>query len=142
MHKFRQIEEGMLLGPQPTEEDMQQARQSGIRTVIDFRMPGETPGSNAELAARSGLDYANIPVNRQSLSEDQIYELDRAIQEKAGPFLIHCASGARAAMLLALRKAKKNHWTAARTFEEARAMGFDIEDSPEFSAFVKTATAR
>lgn len=141
MDRFQRIDEGMLLGPQPTEQDLQQARQQGIRTVIDFRMPGETPAPNARLAQASGLDYVNIPVNKQALSPEQIDELDRAMQERAGPFLIHCASGARAAMLLALRKARKNGWTASRTFDEARAMGFDIEGSPEFAAFVRAATA-
>lgn len=140
MHQFRQIEEGMLLGPQPTAQDLQQARQRGIRTVIDFRMPGETPASNAELAAGNGLGYVNIPVSKQSLSPEQIDELERAMQEKEGPYLIHCASGARAAMLLALRKARQQQWNAERTFDEARAMGFDIEGSPEFAAFVRAMT--
>lgn len=141
MQQFRKIEEGILLGPQPTEQDLREAKQSGIRTVIDFRMPNETPTENAELAARCQLDYVNIPVNKASLAEAQIDELDRAMDSKPGPFLIHCASGARAAMLLSLRKARKHRWNAERTFDEARAMGFDLKGSPEFSAFVTTVTA-
>lgn len=52
---------------------------------------------------------------------NQIEELNRAIQEKEGPFLIHCA---RAALLLVLSKAKKNNWTAERIFEECPHYGF------------------
>lgn len=140
MNRFKQLEDSMLLGPQPTEEDLQQARQHGIRTIIDFRLPSETPAPNAEAAARNGLAYANIPVSKANLSEEQINELDRVMQEKEGPFLIHCASGARAAMLLALSRAKKNNWSAERTFEEARSMGFDLQTSPEFARFVVEAT--
>ena len=136
MDKFKQLQDGVLIGPQPTEQDLQQAKQQGIKTVIDFRLPSETPVPNAELVAKNGLDYANIPVDKASLSTDQIGELDRVMQEKQGPYLIHCATGARAAMLLALSKAKKHHWDAERTFEEARTMGYDLKTSPEFSAFV------
>ena len=138
MDQFKQLENGMLIGPQPTEADLRQAKLQGIRTVIDFRMPGNTPTPNAELVARSGLDYVNIPVNKASPSADQVEELDRVMREKGGPFLIHCATGARAAMLLVLRKAKQNRWTAQRAFDEAGAMGFDLEKMPEFANFIKT----
>ncbi|MEC4718358.1 MULTISPECIES: beta-lactamase hydrolase domain-containing protein [Noviherbaspirillum] len=142
MDRFKQLEDSMLLGPQPTEQDLEQAKQLGIKTVIDFRLPSETPMPNAEVAARCGLGYANILVNKASLSKEQIDELDRVMREKEGPFLIHCASGARAAMLLALSRAKKNNWTAERTFEEARSMGFDLQTSPEFAKFVVEATTK
>lgn len=142
MDKFRQLEDSMLIGPQPTDEDLQQAKQQGIKTVIDFRMPGEVPTPNADLVVKNGLDYANIPVNKTNLSSSQIAELDRVMQEKEGPFLIHCASGTRAAMLLSLSRAKKHNWDAERTFEEAQAMGYDLKQFPEFETFVTQATAR
>lgn len=86
------------------------------------------------------MDYANVPVNKASLSVGQIDELVKVMNEKPGPFLVHCATGARAAMLLALAEARKHGWTAERAFEEARNMGFDLTSSPEFSAFVVSAT--
>ena len=141
MDKFKELKDGMLIGPQPTEQDLQEAKQQGIKTVIDFRMSSETPTPNAELVAKSGLDYSSVPVDKASLNTNQIDELDRVMQEKPGPYLIHCATGARAATILALSKAKKHHWDAERTFQEARAMGYDLKTSPEFSAFVAQATA-
>ena len=142
MDQFKQLENGMLIGPQPTEADLRQAKLQGIKTVIDFRMPGETPTPNAEPVALSGLEYVNIPVNKASLLMDQVDELDRVMRGKDGPFLIHCATGARAAMLLVLSKAKQNHWTAQRAFDEARAMGFDLEKTPEFANFIKATAGR
>jgi uncharacterized protein (TIGR01244 family) len=142
MDKFKQLEGSMLIGPQPTEEDLQQAKQQGIKTVIDFRMPSETTTPNADLVAKNGLDYANIPVSKVSLSPSQIDEFDRIMQEKEGPFLIHCASGTRAAMLLSLSRAKKHNWNAERTFEEAQTMGYDLKKFPEFERFVTEATSR
>lgn len=58
MHKCKRLGDSILLGPQPTEQDLQQAKEHGIKTVIDFRMPGETPVSNADQAAAHGFDYA------------------------------------------------------------------------------------
>ncbi len=142
MDQFKQLENGMLIGPQPTEADLRQAKLQGIKTVIDFRMPSETPTPNTELVARSGLEYVNIPVNKASPSADQVDELDRVMQGKDGPFLIHCATGARSAMLLVLSKAKQNRWTAQRAFDEARAMGFDLEKAPEFANFIKATAGR
>ena len=137
MDQFKPLENGMLIGPQPTEGDLRQARQEGIKTVIDFRLPSETPTPNAELVARSGLDYVNIPVNKASLSADQVDELDRVMRDKDRPFLLHCASGARAATLLVLSQARQNGWTAQRAFQEARTMGFDLENAPEFANFIQ-----
>jgi uncharacterized protein (TIGR01244 family) len=142
MDKFKQLDGNVLIGPQPTEEDLRQAKRQGINTVIDFRMPSETTTPNAELVAKNGLDYANIPVSKASLSPNQIDELDRIMQEKEGPFLLHCASGTRAAMLLVLSRAKKNNWDAERTFEEAKAMGYDMKKFPDFERFVTEMTSR
>lgn len=140
MDQFKLLDNGMLIGPQPSQDHLSQAKQDGIKTVIDLRLPSETPTPNAELVARSGLDYVNIPVNKASLSSDQVDALERAMQDKEGPFLIHCATGARAALLLVLSQARQNRWSAQRTFDKARAMGFDLEKAPEFADFIKSTT--
>lgn len=136
MENFKQIEDGLFIGPQPTEQDLLEAQRRGIRTVIDMRMPGETPTPNAEQAKRVGLDYFNIPVDKAALSEHSITELERVMRTAEGPTLLHCATGARAALMLALSRSRKNGWDAKRTFEEARRMGFDIQASNSFASFV------
>lgn len=140
MHQFREIADGIYIGAQPTEQDLQDCKRHGIRTVIDFRLPAEMATSNAARVTAAGMNYANVPVNKASLAVGQIDDLLKVMDEKSGPFLVHCATGARAAMLLALAEARKHGWTADRVFEEARNMGFDLTSSPEFSAFVASAT--
>lgn len=139
MNHFKKLENGMLIGPQPTDADLQQAKQRGIKTIIDFRLPSETPTPNAELAVRNGLAYVNIPVNKADLSKGQITELINALKVNEGTFLLHCATGARAAMLLVLSIAKQNHWSVERAFEDARNMGYDLEKAAEFAAFIRSA---
>lgn len=136
MSTFKRIEDGIFIGPQPTGQDLQEARQQGIRTVIDFRLPSETPASNEALAKNHGLAYVNIPVDKAALSANQIGELAAVMEGKEGPFLLYCATGARAALLLSLSKAKRHGWTAEQAFAEAKRMGFDLKTSADFSTFV------
>lgn len=142
MPQYKQIGDGVFIGPQPSEQDLRDAKQQGICTVLDFRMPTEASTPNSDLAANSGLGYVNIPVDKGALSEQQIGELEEAMKRHEGPYLLHCASGARAAMLLALARARQNGWTAERTFQEAESMGFDLRSSPGFAAFVRQATGK
>jgi len=53
--------------------------------------------------------------------------------------LLHCATGARVALLLSLSRARQNDWTTEQAFAEAKRMGFDLKTSPEFSNFVTQA---
>lgn len=128
MNQFKPLENGMLIGPEPTADNLRQAKQNGIKTVIGVRMSRETPAHNSELVARSGLDYVNIPVNKVIFSVDQVDALQRVMRHMGWPFLTHCATGALAAMLRMLSQAKQNIWTAQRAFQEARAMGFGLEN--------------
>ncbi len=139
MSLFKPVEDGIFIGPQPTAQDLDDAKQQGIETVIDFRMPSETTTSNETLAKSHGLEYVNLPVDKAGLSANQIGDLDAAMRSKEGPFLLHCATGARAALLLALSRARQNDWTTEQAFAEAKRMGFDLKTSPEFSTFVTQA---
>ena len=140
MHSFHRTDDQFFIGPQPTEQDLLAAKQQGIQTVIDFRLPSETAMSNAGLTASQGLAYVNIPVNKAALSADQMRALDRALEHHTGPFLLHCATGARAALMLSLSRAKQHGWSAEQTFSDAQRLGFDLSASEEFSSFVaKTA---
>ena len=82
MSQFKRVEDGIFIGPQPTEQDIQEAKQQGIRTVIDFRLPSETATSNETLTKSHGLAYVNIPVNKAALSASQISDLDAAMKGK------------------------------------------------------------
>lgn len=142
MQRFKKIDDNVFVGPQPTASDLQEAKQEGVATIVDFRMPAETSTSNEEMVKRCGLDYVNIPVNKEALSTDQIAQLDEVMRSKNGPFLLHCATGARAVMLYALNDARKRQASAQETFDTAKSMGFDLQGSPQFASFVVTATAQ
>ena len=136
MSTFKPIEDGIFIGPQPSAQDLDEARQQGIKTVIDLRLPSETASSNQALAQSHGLAYRNIPVNKENLLPGQIDELDSALNASAGPVLLHCATGARVALLLGLLRARQRNWGSDQVFEWARGNGFDLAGSSAFSSFV------
>lgn len=140
MAKYKQLDDKFFIGPQPAEEDLEEAKRQGIRAVIDVRLPTETATSNADLVERSGLYYINIPVNKAALSAEQIDAFDAVIRQGDGPYLVHCATGTRAAMLLALSRARQQGWSAHRAFQEAEAMGYNLQSYPDFAAFVRKIT--
>jgi uncharacterized protein (TIGR01244 family) len=88
MTNFKKIGDGLFIGPQPTEQDLRDAKQHGIQTVVDMRMPEETATRNADLVGNSGLHYVNVPVNKTALSEAQINELEQVMQRTPGPHLL------------------------------------------------------
>jgi uncharacterized protein (TIGR01244 family) len=140
MANYRKLEQGLFIGPQPEAQDLAEARRQGIGTVIDMRVRSETATDNARLVRDSGMAYVNIPVDKAALNERQIDELDEALRMNQGAYLLHCASGARVAMLLSLMRARQHGWTAERTFQEAEAMGFDLRNSAEMAAFIRQVT--
>lgn len=50
MTNFKFVGNGLFLGPQPAAQDLEAAKQQGVRTVIDFRLPGE----NGDIEQRFG----------------------------------------------------------------------------------------
>lgn len=141
MASFKQIDSQIFIGSQPAQQDLTEAKTLGIRTVIDLRLPGESHTSNEEMTNDNNLGYVNIPVNKTALSARLIDELERAMVGTPGPHLLHCATGARAALLLLLSQARQKKWTAQKTFAEARGIGFNLEESDNFADFVKEITA-
>ena len=141
MKNFKDIGDGVFVGPQPAQQDLNEAKLLGIQTVIDLRMPVESKTSNAEMTRLSGLGYVNVPVDKTALTESEIDRLEHAMKTMPGPYLLHCATGARAALLLLLSRARQMGWSAQHTFQEARAIGFNLEDSELFARFVARVTA-
>ena len=141
MPSYIRLSPALYLGPQPDAADLAAAAASGVRTVLDLRMPAETGGTNELQTRAHGLGYAALPVDRTDLRPAQVDDFARLLRDLPGPVLVHCATGARAALLLALARAHEHGWNATRTFAEAAALGFDLRTPPPFAGFVETVTA-
>jgi uncharacterized protein (TIGR01244 family) len=113
--------DGVLTGGQPTDDQLAALRDAGFQTVINLRQPDE-PGTQgeAEMMAGLGMTYVAIPVaGAAGLTEENAAALAAALDEAAGPVLLHCGSGNRVGALLAL----KAFWLDGASAEEALATG-------------------
>lgn len=101
--------EGIVTTGQPDAELLDVIAEAGFAAVVDFRGPDEDRGLDEKTAVEErGMRYIAIPVaGTDDISYENARLLDDALGGIDGPVLMHCASGNRAAAILALR-AKQN----------------------------------
>lgn len=107
-HALKQPRPGLFTGGQPSAQQLRDAAQSGVTTVIDLRMPQEDRGyDEAAAAEKLGLRYVRLPIDGAGgISEANARALDHLLRQDTGTTLLHCASGNRAGALLALAQAR------------------------------------
>jgi len=108
----------IYIAGQPAAESFAALAKAGVRHVINFRPPEETPGFNeAAIATQSNLAYYNIPVSGAAdLTRDKVKLLDNVLNKIGNEkVILHCSSGNRAGALMALRAA----WIEGASAEQA-----------------------
>lgn len=107
---FRRLSDRVLVSPQISPGDVDEASRMGVTLVINNRPEGEsadqTSGAEIEAAARAaGMDYVAIPVTHAGFSENQVRAMAGALGQAQGPVLAYCRSGTRSTLLWALAEA-------------------------------------
>jgi uncharacterized protein (TIGR01244 family) len=96
---------GILTGGQPTQAQLEMAKEKGFKTIVNLRMVGENKDwDEAKLVESLGMKYVSIPVAGATGLTRQNSEAVIAALEDAGeyPVMVHCASGNRVGALFAL----------------------------------------
>lgn len=100
----REISEGILVGGQPTPEQLADARKLGYKTVINLRTEGERGSLGRQETERLGLRYVAIPVaGSEGVTEENARRLARALKDAEYPVIVHCASGNRVGAIFAMK---------------------------------------
>lgn len=88
---------GIFLASQPSPDDFEQAKKSGVRTVINLRHEDEiTEFDEREVVTGLGLDYVHVPWNDPDELTDEVFERCRELLNTAErPILLHCSSANR-----------------------------------------------
>lgn len=76
--------------------------------VVNLRRATENeavPFDESDVVTAAGLRYLSIPVSPDSFSREDVRAFDQAVRAVEGPVLVHCASGNRAAAMIAARDA-------------------------------------
>ncbi len=98
----------LIIGGQPEPHELVEARQSGIRHLVNLRGEGEfTDWDQARLADQLDFETHRIPIGSEDdLDLAAVEKFDRIVKEIGDePALMHCASGNRVGALFALREA-------------------------------------
>lgn len=131
------LSDAITVTGQVTEEQLKQAAQEGFHSVLNLRAPDEEgvlPGEK-EKAEEAGLSYVNIPVRKETISNDLTAWVLSEIDRLPKPALIHCASGMRAGAMGFMHMATRQGLSAKQAMEQAQALGFDCSSEPQLKQF-------
>ncbi len=93
-----------LASGQPTQEQLQILAASGVRHIIDLRVPGERDWDESALVRSLGMEYHSIPVSGATgVTSENAAALNSLLAQIGDePVLMHCASGNRVGALVAV----------------------------------------
>lgn len=124
-------------------EELERARERGVRLVIDLREDGEPvphgldPWAEQVLATALGLVHRRVPIGPGGGFRAAFAEIDAHVQGASGRVLLHCASGRRAAAAAVAVEGRARGWTVAACAELLRARGFDPAAMPPLGRAVE-----
>jgi len=95
--------EDLLVGGQPSYEELKYLKSKGLEVVINLRQDGETEDFKNEKiwAEKLGLTYIKLPLSGNEINVRNSKKLAQLLKGKKN-ILLHCASGNRVGGLLAI----------------------------------------
>lgn len=86
----------------------------GLKTIVNFQVPGEDVDSERAICKRLGIGFLNLPMPGDGFGkENQFREVLKAVDDPARkPVLVHCARGTcRTGASVALYRYERDGWT-------------------------------
>ncbi|MDQ7012549.1 MAG: sulfur transferase domain-containing protein [Planctomycetota bacterium] len=121
-------------GGQPTEEALEHYAAEGGSVVIDLRThQGKDAAEFDEsaTAAALGMDYLHLPMSSSTFSAADVDRFADALDNAAGPVLVHCGSSNRVGGMWAAYLAREQGWNTEKAIEAGKAAGMRSESVEE-----------
>lgn len=141
---FRQVDQQVYRGAQPTDEGFRYLAKLGIKVVLDLREHDERSLSEQQVVIAAGMRYVNVPMT--GMTPPTLAETDMILalleDSASGPVFVHCKRGAdRTGAVVAAYRIDHDRWDNARALKEALASGMS---SLQFQRqeFIRTFQAR
>ena len=130
MVEFRRLSDSVLVAPQIDADDIAQAAEQGVTSIVQNRPDGEEAGQPdsavlAKEAERLGIAFASVPVTGAGFSRPQIDAMRDAIDAARGKVLAFCRSGTRSTLLWSLVEADRGRDPEVIA-ANAAAAGYDL----------------
>jgi len=137
IYNYRKVNDQLITGGQPTEEQIRSAAAEGFRAVINLATinPRYSLEDEEGLVRSLGMTYYHIPVDWENplASDFETFEkLMQALPE--GKMLLHCAANYRVTAFYALYALKHLRWSEAQA-DEFRASIWQGSNYPIWEAF-------
>ncbi|PMB48640.1 phosphatase [Fischerella thermalis CCMEE 5201] len=138
MTEIKKISDQFSAAGQVSPEDLQQAAQTGFKSVLNLRSPAETGFVNdeQEQANAIGLEYANIPLSPTQANQESLNQVIQEIENLPKPILVHCAAGARAGAIALIAAANQQGLTPEQVKQKAQELGLKLEQ-PHLQQFLQ-----
>ncbi|MBI5173734.1 MAG: tyrosine-protein phosphatase [Candidatus Melainabacteria bacterium] len=119
---FDLVSDKLWRGAAPGKKGMQLLAKSGVKTVLDLRMPGLGPILEENQARDLGINYVHMPLTFNKPSMDKVAQFINIVESPINqPVFIHCRQGAdRTGTLVGIMRLTKDNWTFDRTYAEMR----------------------
>ena len=123
---FGKVNEHYYRGSQPRQEEVEQLKKLGIKTVIDLRKDNEP--AEADWVRGAGLQYFGIPLKASTAAtEEQTTQFLKLVNDPANwPVYVHCKGGRhRTGALTAIYRITHDGWTADQAYREMTEYDFN-----------------
>lgn len=127
---IRKINDQISVSPQLAPSQMDAIAKAGFKSIIINRPDGEGPGqpTSQEITAAAeaaGLKTAYIPVVSGQLTQNNVTDFAKAMDDLPLPVLAYCRSGTRSATLWSLTQAARGT-PMAEILSATAAAGYDM----------------
>lgn len=133
---FRRLGTTIACGGATSPAAVAEIKKMGFVSDINFRLssePGADVQAEAAAAKAAGLRYYHIPFSEQHPSDAAVDRFIRVITTPGvQPAYIHCSGGNRASTMWFIKRLVVDHWSVARAYKEATALGMK---NPAMKAF-------
>ncbi|NQZ30947.1 MAG: TIGR01244 family phosphatase [Oceanospirillaceae bacterium] len=129
--QVNQLTAQLSISAQLSPKELAQAAENGFTTIICNR-PDQESGNEAPSeimqteCEEHGMQWCYLPVTPQQITDQQVVEFGRLLDESAGQVLAYCRTGMRAAKLWALSQA--GNLPLSEILTSASSAGYDLTD--------------
>jgi uncharacterized protein (TIGR01244 family) len=139
IYNYRPVNEALITGGQPTEDQLKSAAGEGITTVINLATLNSSTAlaDEAGLVRSLGMTYHHIPVEWENPKESDFAAFEQVMQQsRTGKTLLHCAANYRVTAFYSLYALKHLGWSESQA-DEFRATIWQESDYPIWEAFIR-----
>jgi protein tyrosine phosphatase (PTP) superfamily phosphohydrolase (DUF442 family) len=138
IYHYLEVDDQLITGGQPTEEQLRAVADEGFRTVINLApiSPRYSLEDEPGLVESLGMQYHHIPVDWDRPTAGDFSAFEMLMQAlPAGKTLIHCAANFRVTAFYSLFAQKHLGWSKAKA-DEFRASIWQGSDYPIWETFI------